>query len=178
MDIVLYLALGLTIGSLSGAFGIGGGVLLVPAAMWLLKANQRQASGMTLAVLAVPVTLPAVWQYYSQDLISRKDLEAAAWMAGAFAAGTYGGAYVQAYLPLAVLRLVFGLLMMYVAARFLVSSSSEAVNAAAGLSAVTMAWLAYLGLRLLGRRHLTRPDLGERIRGSEQQGRGHVDYHI
>src|SRR5262245_102626 len=105
MKILLYLTIGLTIGGLSGMLGIGGGVLMMPALMWLLNAEQRQAQGMTLAILALPVVLPGVWGYYSQGLITGKDLAIAAWVAGAFAVGTYFGAYVQGYISVQTLRL-------------------------------------------------------------------------
>ena len=60
MKYLLFLTLGLTIGGLSGMLGIGGGVLLLPALIWLFDLKQAQAAGITLAVLAVPVTLPGV----------------------------------------------------------------------------------------------------------------------
>jgi hypothetical protein len=176
MRVLLYLAIGLTIGGVSGALGIGGGVLLVPALMWLCGLDPRSAAGTTLAVLAMPVVLPAVIKYHSARLL---DLQAAAWIAAAFALGAYGGAYlvVHQVIPQSLLRLIFGLGMMYVAMRFILASNSEAAIAAAGLVAALLGWLTFLGLRLLGRRHLTPPRLGETIRLAQQQ-RGDPDYSI
>jgi hypothetical protein len=175
MRILLYLALGFTVGSISGTLGIGGGVLLMPALIWICQYDQLKAAGTTLAVLAMPIGLLAAWKYYQQSLM---DLEAAVWIAVAFAAGAYGGASVVTYIPQSVLRLGFGLLMMYIAVRFIVASNSEVANAAAGLTAVALAWLSYLGLRRLGRHHLPRPDLGEHIRSKHEQRWGDPEYQI
>jgi uncharacterized membrane protein YfcA len=177
MSIILCLGIGLAIGMVSGALGIGGGVLLVPALIWLGNLDPRTAAGTTLAVLVVPVVLPAAWEYYANGYLHVK---AAAWIAVAFAVGGFIGARlaVQHYLPESELRLVFGLMMIYIAVRFLMASSSEAARALVGLLAVTVAWVAYLGLRALGRRHRQRPDLGEQIRLTQQQGLGDPEYHI
>ena len=174
-NILLYVLLGGTIGGLSGLLGIGGGVLLVPALMLLFDWSYAKAAGTTLAVLVPPIGLLAAWKSYQSG---RVDLEAALWIALAFALGAYGGAALVDYVNTNVLRLFFGLLMLYVAVRFIVGSDSEVANAAAGLVAAGLAWMLFLGLRALGRRHLSRPNLGERIRTMEQQGRGESDYYI
>ena len=64
--------------------------------------------------------------------------------------------------------------------RLIVHSDYEAANAAAGLIAVALAWLGFLGLRCLGRQHLARPNLGEQIRREAEespQAQGN-DYYI
>ena len=171
MQTLVYLAIGLIIGSASGALGIGGGVLLVPALM-LCGFEYSKATGTSLAVLVPPIGLLAAWKSYQQGHV---DIETAIIVALAFAVGAYGGAAAVAYIPQQVLRLVFGLLMMYIAMRFVIGSDKEAANAAAGLIGVLVAWAAFLGLRALGRRHLIRPDLGRSI---QRQHRDESDYHI
>src|SRR5262249_61329065 len=105
------------------------------------------------------------------------DREAAVWIAVAFAVGAYGGAWAVSVIPQEILRLSFGLLMIYVAMRFIVGSDNEAATAAAGLVGMLFAWATFLGLRALGRRHRLRPDLGEHIRDSGER-RDQTDYHI
>jgi uncharacterized membrane protein YfcA len=176
MEILLFVAIGLIIGSFSGALGIGGGVLLVPALIWFCGFDPRKAQGTTLAILIPPIGLPAAYAYYCAD---RVDLKAALWIAGTFAAGAYlGAALVLRLEDPASLRLAFGLVMMFIAMRFIVTSDSEAANAAAGLTATVLAWLGYVGLRALGRKHLRPPGLGEQIRSMKEQGHGEPDYHI
>jgi uncharacterized membrane protein YfcA len=173
MNILSYLALGLVIGSVSGALGIGGGVLLVPALMLCGFAYSR-ATGTSLAVLVPPIGLLAAWKSYQQG---RVDIDAAIVIAVAFAIGAYGGAWSVAYIPQELLRFLFGLLMIYIAMRFIVESDKEARNAAAGLVAMLIALCVYWGLRKLGRRHRLRPDLGQAIRQMGER-RDESDYHI
>jgi uncharacterized membrane protein YfcA len=175
MRIVLYLCLGGAIGVVSGSVGIGGGVLLVPALMWLCGMEYPKAAGTTIAVLAQPVGLLAAWNSWRED---RVDLEAAIWIAVAFAGGAYLGTVLFEYLPIRTLRFTFGLLLLFVAMRYVLSTSDEAASAAAGLVACGLAWLSYLGFSVLGRRHLTVPDLGNHIREKAEQGRGEAEYYI
>jgi uncharacterized membrane protein YfcA len=180
MRIILFLAIGLVIGAASGALGIGGGVLLVPALVWLCGMEYQQAAGTTLAVLVVPVVLPAVI-FYAR--LGKVDVEAAIWLAIAFAGGSVLGALLvsNGLLPDHLLKLVFGLMMMYIAVRFILGSDSDALSAAAGLAAVLFAWVSYLWLRALGRRHPPPPrppSLGEQIRLLREQGHGDTDYSI
>ena len=62
MRMSLFLALvliGLLAGMFSGFMGVGGGVVMIPLMILLLGYDQHQAQGMSLAVLAVPVTFIA-----------------------------------------------------------------------------------------------------------------------
>jgi uncharacterized membrane protein YfcA len=179
MRILLYLGIGLTVGTVSGALGIGGGVLLVPALTWLCGLNYQTAAGTTLAVLVVPVVLPAALVYgtaASREL----DLEAAVWIAVPFAVGGWLGAtlVVHGGLHTQTLRLCFGLVMIYIAFRFIITSDSEATRALVGLAATVGAWLAYLGLRLLGRRYPRPIDMGARITQTPHDAWREPDYMI
>src|SRR4051794_34790936 len=103
MRIVVYLLLGGVIGALSGALGIGGGVLLVPALIWLCGFKYPQAAGTSLAVLVPPIGLPAALEAYAHD---RVDFETAVCIALAFAVGAFLGARLVPYLPDELLRLL------------------------------------------------------------------------
>jgi hypothetical protein len=61
---MFYVLLGLVAGALSGLVGIGGGVLIVPALIFLFGLGQHQAQGTTLALLVPPIGLLAAWTYY------------------------------------------------------------------------------------------------------------------
>ncbi len=72
---VIFLTLiGLGAGMLSGAFGIGGGVLIVPALVYGLGFSQKMAVGTSLAILLPPIGIAAVWEYYRSNSV---DLRAA-----------------------------------------------------------------------------------------------------
>ncbi len=175
MDIILYLLVGLLVGGISGTLGIGGGVLLIPILVWLFGFDHPKATGTTLAVLVPPIGLLAAWEYYQKGLL---DLRAALCIAAAFVLGAYGGALLMPLLPVTQLRFFFGLLLIFVAVRFLLAADAEAASAFVGLLAVGLAWLVYAGLRLLGRRYPSRPDLEAAIQMSKEKTRGESDYYI
>lgn len=68
MNLTLVISLviiGLLAGVLSGFMGVGGGVVMIPLMMLFLGFDQHEAQGMSLAVLAVPVTFIAAYTYHS-----------------------------------------------------------------------------------------------------------------
>ncbi len=179
MGYPLYILIGFGIGIVSGMLGIGGGVLLVPMLLWLAPDfNQRQAAAVALAVLAVPVVLPAVIQHFVRGTLSFQHIIIAAWIAGGFAFGGWAGAYVQAFIPVTRLRLLFALILIYTAMQLILKTDNHAYSAFAGLLAVVLAWLTYIGLRLLGRKHLAPPQLGEKIRRVNKIDTNEPDYYI
>ncbi len=92
-------------GVLSGAFGIGGGIVLVPLLGLLLGLDQAGAQGMALAAMLLPNGLPAVWHYHRQGV--KVDLRLVGWMLPGFLLGVTAGAYAANAIPLLALRLVF-----------------------------------------------------------------------
>jgi hypothetical protein len=80
---------GLLAGALSGAFGVGGGIVLVPLLGLLLGLGQHEAQGVTLAVLLLPVGLPAVLAYLRQVRIRW-------WLVAALVAGFLAGVGIGA----------------------------------------------------------------------------------
>jgi hypothetical protein len=107
------LAAGAVAGVLSGLFGIGGGIVLVPLLALLLGLGQQDAQGVTLAVLLLPVGLPAVLAYRRRFAI-RWGLVAA--MIAGFAAGVAGGAWGANRIDATPLRLIFAAFLAAVAA--------------------------------------------------------------
>jgi uncharacterized membrane protein YfcA len=86
---ILYLLIGLTAGVASGLFGVGGGVLIVPALSLLAGFAQERAIGTSLAVLLPPVGLAAVLAYWHNGNVD--------WKAGVLiAAGLFVGAWAGA----------------------------------------------------------------------------------
>ncbi len=66
MTLILSLVIiGLLAGILSGFMGVGGGVVMIPLMMMLLGFDQHEAQGMSLAVLAIPVTFVAAYTYHT-----------------------------------------------------------------------------------------------------------------
>jgi uncharacterized protein len=103
--VLLLLLIGLGAGVLAGFFGVGGGIVIVPALIYLLGFSQHKATGTSLAVLLPPVGLAAVLEYCRHDYV---DFKAAAIIAVASLLGAWIGAVLSNKLSGPVLRLAFG----------------------------------------------------------------------
>ena len=88
MSIAVYLAFGLVAGILSGLLGIGGGIFIIPALVFLLGFSQQMAQGTTLAMMVPPIGLLAAWAYYSKGYV---DLKVAGLMCIGFFLGGFRG---------------------------------------------------------------------------------------
>ncbi|HEX8764448.1 MAG TPA: sulfite exporter TauE/SafE family protein, partial [Candidatus Acidoferrum sp.] len=93
---LIILLLGLGVGVLVGLLGIGGGVVLVPAMVYLLGMDQHLAQGTSLFILLPPIGVGALREYWKQGQV---DLRAGILCAGGMLLGAYGGSLVA--LPLA-----------------------------------------------------------------------------
>src|SRR5262245_28373110 len=175
MQELIYIGIGLIVGAVSGLMGIAGGVILVPLLTWFCGFEMRRASGTSLAILAIPVTFPSALKAYREGQV---ELEPVLWIAAAFVVSSFVCRHYIDLVPELTLRRVFGLLLMYIAFRFMLASSSEAATAAAGLTAVAGAWVLFVLLRGVGRKHMLQPSLPDAIRRVQQEGRGDPDYYI
>jgi uncharacterized protein len=102
VTILLFLLIGLTAGVLSGLFGIGGGVLIVPALLLVARMSPVVATGTSLAALLLPVGALGAWQYYRQGNVN---VVAALCIAFGLIVGAYFGArFAQQMSPLALRR--------------------------------------------------------------------------
>ena len=110
------IVLGIVAGILSGMFGIGGGVVIVPALVAFLRFDQKQAVGTSLAVLLLPVSLGAVITYYNDGKL---DPGVAAFVAFGLLFGAFGGAKLALNLPTATVKRMYGLFLLFVGLRFI-----------------------------------------------------------
>ncbi len=108
-SIFFLLLIGLAAGIVSGLFGIGGGVLIVPGLAFLLGFSQHMATGTSLAILLPPVGIAAVLEYYHHGNV---DLKAAFIVAAALLVGAWLGARLGNYLKDEYLRLAFGVFVV------------------------------------------------------------------
>jgi uncharacterized membrane protein YfcA len=110
--------IGLVAGMLSGLVGIGGGLLMVPALVWLLSYSQHQAQGTSLAVLMLPVVFLAARDYYKAGHIDPKVVGV---IAAAFVVGGYFGGKWALALPADQLRKVFGVILLLASIKLLLN---------------------------------------------------------
>jgi uncharacterized membrane protein YfcA len=113
MKEILYFVLGLIAGTLSGLFGIGGGIILIPALVFLAGLTQHEAQGTTLAIMLLPIGLLAVMRYYQSAHVH---LYIAVFVCIGFFVGGLLGANIAEALPMLILRRAFGVFLMIVAA--------------------------------------------------------------
>ena len=111
-----FVLLGLVSGVVSGLIGIGGGIVIVPALVFIFGLTQHQAQGTTLALLVPPIGLLAAWTYYKQGYV---DLKIAALVCLGFFFGGLFGAKLAVGLSNNVLRKAFGAALLLVAAKMI-----------------------------------------------------------
>jgi hypothetical protein len=109
----LMVLVGVVVGVFSGVVGIGGGILFVPALVWLLGMDQHRAQGTSLGALLAPVGLFAFLEYYRSG---NADIRVAALLAVGFLVGAYFGAVWAQAIPEVLLRRIFAVMLVAVGA--------------------------------------------------------------
>ena len=104
--------IGLLAGVLSGFMGVGGGIVMIPLLIVMLGFSQHEAQGTSLAVLAVPVTFLAAYNYYNAGHVNWKF---ALIMAVSFVLGGYLGSKFAISIDQSVLKKIFGAIMLIAA---------------------------------------------------------------
>ena len=107
--ILLYIVIGLAAGVAAGLFGVGGGILVVPALTFLAGFTQEKATGTSLAILLPPVGLLAVLEFYRHGDV---DLKAAFLVAGGLFLGAWLGAVGAHKIGEHWLKIMFGVFVI------------------------------------------------------------------
>jgi len=108
-----YIGIGLGAGILSGLFGIGGGVVIVPALILVAGMKPETATGTSLASLLLPVGALGAWHYYRAGYVAMGPAMA---IACGLLAGAWFGAHIALRLPAADLQRAFAVFLLFVAA--------------------------------------------------------------
>lgn len=114
-----FLLIGLAAGVLSGVFGIGGGIVIVPALVFLAQMAQKTATGTSLAALLLPVSALGAWQYYKAGAL---DVRAALLIAPGLAVGAFIGATIALQFPSRELQRAFAIFLVAVAGRLWIAA--------------------------------------------------------
>ena len=118
MDNLYLLVIGLVAGVLGGMFGIGGGLVIVPALVIFMKMKQFDAVGTSLAALIPPVGLLGALEYYRND---HMDLKFALLIAAGLFVGFYFGAKITLGLSPLTAKRIYAIFLIIVAGRMLIS---------------------------------------------------------
>lgn len=114
VQLVMYVLIGLSAGVLGGMFGIGGGIVIVPALILFAHFAPHMATGTSLAVFLLPVGALGAWSYYR---VGNVRIEAALAIAVGVFLGGYFGARLAAQMSPLALRRAFAVLLALVATR-------------------------------------------------------------
>jgi len=117
MDPKLLLAslIGLVSGTLSGFLGIGGGIIMVPAFIFLLHRDEKVAVASSLGII-IPTALVGVWKHHQAGLVDWRLVGSVVALA---MVGSYCGARLMHRLPSRTIEICFGLLMIAVGIKML-----------------------------------------------------------
>ncbi len=111
MPPVLYILVGFAGGVIGGVFGVGGGIIIVPALILGFGFTQHMAQGTMLATLLLPSFIFAVWKYYQAGHIN---IPAAILVSLGMMVGSILGASYAQTMSGPLLKKLFGILMVVV----------------------------------------------------------------
>jgi hypothetical protein len=139
---------GLGGGVLSGLFGVGGGIVLVPLLGLALGLNQHQAQGVTLAAMLLPNGLPAVLHYRKAGVPILWKLVTI--LVLGFLGGVYAGSLLANRIPETPLRWGFAAFLLLLAAKMLLARGRAEAAPAAQEATPDGAWLPGLAIGAAG----------------------------
>ncbi|MCB9222804.1 MAG: sulfite exporter TauE/SafE family protein [Crocinitomicaceae bacterium] len=117
-EVLILMAIGLAAGAMSGFVGIGGGVIMVPALIYIMGMSQHAAQGTSLLLMLPPIGILAVMNYWKAGELNWKY---GIVIAVAFVIGGYFGSKLALKLSPSIVKLVFGVLMLYISVKMIYS---------------------------------------------------------
>ena len=164
-DAIAFLAVGSVAGVLAGLLGVGGGLVVVPALIWVFRgtgvpehAVAHLAVGTSLATI-VATSLSSIRAHHARGAVR---WPVVAQLAGGIVLGAWLGAAVADQLPTLTLQRVVGIFALVVAAQMLMGARAEghrALPGRAGMSAAGLVIGAVSGVVGIGGGSLTVPFL-------------------
>ena len=116
--LLILVVIGIITGFMAGMLGIGGAIIMIPALVYFLGLTQQTAQGTSLAVMLPPIGVIAAYNYYKAGQVN---IKFALILAATFIVGSYFGSKLAITIPQPVLKKIFGLLLLLVAAKMLFS---------------------------------------------------------
>lgn len=116
--LLLLILIGIFTGFMAGMLGIGGAIIMIPALVFMIGLTQQGAQGTSLAVMLPPIGILAAYNYFKAGQVN---LKFAMILAITFIIGSYFGSKLALSIPQNLLKKIFGLLLLLVAAKMLLS---------------------------------------------------------
>lgn len=123
--IIILIFIGLFAGIMSGFVGIGGGVIIVPALVYFMGLTQHEAQGTSLLLMLPPIGILAVMNYHKAGQLNYKY---GIIIAATFVIGAYFGSKLSLKISPGMVKLIFGLLMVYVSLRLIITGYNSLSN--------------------------------------------------
>ncbi len=146
LNTLVLLVLGLAAGVISALFGVGGGLIVVPALHYLFGVDFRVATVLSLAAICLQSPF-GVYQHAQRGAVSWR---LGGWMAVGGAVGVAAGLWLQQRLSVAGLKLTMAVLMLFGAWRMVSAPPQPRVEARSGAAVAAIGVVAGTASRLLG----------------------------
>lgn len=119
--VLILIIIGVAAGMLGGMIGIGGGIVIVPALMYLLHFTQFQAQGTSLGLLMFPVGIFGFLTYYNKAKLTGApiDFKVIGLIALGFIVGSYFGSKIAISVDKSMLKNIFAIFLIILAAKML-----------------------------------------------------------
>ena len=118
-NLLFFPLVGLGAGVLSGLFGIGGGLVIVPVLIAFLHMDTKRAVGTSLGALLLPVTFPGVWIYFNAGHLN---ISYAALVAAGLVFGALIGAKITISLPSLTVKRIYSVFLLFMGIKFLIDA--------------------------------------------------------
>ncbi|MFW5819923.1 MAG: TSUP family transporter [Bacteroidota bacterium] len=115
-EILILITTGLLAGFVGGTLGVGGGIIMIPALVFVIGMGQHNAQGTSLATMLGPIGILAVINYYKAGHVN---LKYALILMLTFVIGSWFGSKLAVNLPERALKQIFGVFMAVVAAKMI-----------------------------------------------------------
>jgi uncharacterized protein len=116
--LLILIGIGILTGFMAGMLGIGGAIIMIPALVFFMGISQQSAQGTSLAVMLPPIGILAAYNYYKAGQVN---ITFAVILAIFFLVGSFFGSKLALTLPQPLLKKIFGVLLLLVAAKMLLS---------------------------------------------------------
>jgi uncharacterized protein len=110
-NFILLTIIGLIVGFFGGMFGVGGGVILIPALVYIIGMEQHTAQGTSVAIMLPPIGIMAAYTYYKAGHIN---IKYAIIIAITFIIGSYFGSKLAVILPDQISKKIFAVIMFLI----------------------------------------------------------------
>ena len=116
-ELIILIIIGFLAGIVGGSLGLGGGIIIVPALVFIMGFTQHDAQGTSLAVLLFPIGILGVINYAKNDYVNFKF---AIVLIIAFVLGSYLGSEISVNLPAKTLKKIFGIFMLIISIKMII----------------------------------------------------------